>query len=215
MKEKAICLMSGGLDSTTAAVKAREDGYQIHGLTIIYQDNKEYEMLQKATNVLDIPLTRMELDLSPIEFAIPGDAESEYDEVPKSYSPFRNPILLSLAISYAMSFGASKVYVGFEEEAEYPDTTPEFVKAFNEMVDAGTPPDVNVEVEAPFVHMEKADVIEIAQELEVPMKYTWSCYKNQSEPCLECNGCKERIKAFKRVGQRDPLISEDRWETLK
>ncbi len=63
--------------------------------------------------------------------------------------------------------------------------------------------------------MEKAEVIEIAQKLEVPLEYTWSCYKNQSDPCLECNGCKERIKGFRRVGRRDPLIPKDRWETLK
>lgn len=215
MEKKAVCLMSGGLDSTTAAVKARNDGYQIQGLTVIYQENKEYEMLKKATQVLDIPLVRIELNLTPIGFPNPGEAESEYDEVPKSYSPFRNPILLSLAVSYAMSVEASKVYVGFEEEAEYPDTTLQFVKAFNDMILAGTPADVDVKVEAPFVHMEKTDVIEIAKKLGVPMKYTWSCYKNQSEPCLECNGCKERIKGFMRVGIRDPLLPKDAWEKLK
>lgn len=215
MVKKAVCLMSGGLDSTTAAVKARREGYQIQGLTVIYQENKEYEMLKKATNALDIPLTHIELDLAPIGFSIPGEAASEFDEVPQSYSPFRNPILLSLAVSYAMSIEASKVFVGFEEEAEYPDTTPQFVKVFNEMIDVASPADVNVEVEAPFVHMEKSDVIEIAQELEVPMEYTWSCYKNQSEPCLECNGCRERIEGFMRVGIRDPLLPKHTWGKLK
>ena len=141
-----------------------------------------------------------------------ADADTDSDEIPSSYVPFRNANLLSMAVSYAEASCCEAVFIGAHSEdfSGYPDCRPAFFEAFQGMVDVGTKPGTDIELAAPFVEWSKTDIAERGLELGVPYADTWSCYRSDEPACGTCDACAFRLQAFRNLGERDPSSYERR-----
>lgn len=220
----AVVLASGGMDSATAAAVAREAGYDLHLLHASYgqrTETKEYECAAaQAERFGAAEFRRLTTDrLSALggssltdEGVDVANADLEDDGVPRSYVPFRNANLLSMATAYAEATGCDAVYVGAHSEdfSGYPDCRPEFFEAFQTLVDVGTKADTEIGIEAPFVEGSKTDIAERGLELGVPYELTWSCYRDEGPACGTCDACAYRLQAFQRLGERDPIDYAER-----
>ena len=222
--ERAVVLLSGGMDSATAAYEAKEQGYDIYALHTSYgqkTESKELACAKKLADDLDAAeFLRIETShlsaigassLTDDEIAV-EDADMESDEVPTSYVPFRNANLLSMAVSYAEANDCDAVFIGAHSEdySGYPDCRPEFFDAFEQMVDVGTKPETNISLEVPFVHDSKTEIARRGVELGVPFEHTWSCYRAEEPACGTCDSCAFRLQAFQNVGVEDPIAYEER-----
>lgn len=219
---EAVVLLSGGMDSATAAYEAREKGHEIAALHTSYgqrTEGKEYECARWLAEELDAAdFLHIETDhLSAIggssltdESMAVGDATSE-DEIPDTYVPFRNANLLSMAVSYAEARGAEAIYIGAHSEdfAGYPDCRPAFFEAFQNVVDAGTRPETRISIETPYVEDSKTGIAARGLELGVPYEHTWSCYREEAPACGTCDSCTYRKEAFERAGSEDPIEYAD------
>ena len=221
---KAVVLLSGGMDSATAAAEAREEGYAIHALHTSYgqrTESKEHECARRLAEAFDaaeflrvetghlLQIGGSSLTDESIEVS---EADTESEEIPETYVPFRNANLLSMAVSYAEARGAGAVFVGAHSEdfAGYPDCRPEFFEAFERCVDVGTRPDTEIEIRVPFVESSKTEIAERGLALGVPFEHTWSCYRAAEPACGTCDSCAFRLGAFQRLGERDPIRYAER-----
>ncbi|PSP98233.1 7-cyano-7-deazaguanine synthase QueC [Halobacteriales archaeon QS_5_70_17] len=224
-RERAVVLVSGGMDSATAVYEALDRGYDPLFLHTSYgqrTEGREYECARRLAEVVDAEFLRVETDhLARIGGSAltddgidVADADPDDDGVPDTYVPFRNANLLSMAVSEAEAVGARAVFVGAHAEdfAGYPDCRPEFFEAFQRVVDVGTRPETDVAVEAPFVEWSKADIAERGLELGVPYEHTWSCYREEDPACGTCDACALRLEAFRATGARDPIPYAERPE---
>ncbi|ELZ34418.1 preq(0) biosynthesis protein quec [Halogeometricum pallidum JCM 14848] len=224
--QTAVVLLSGGMDSATTAYEAKARGYDLYCLHTSYgqkTEAKEYDCARRLADDLDAAdFLHIETDhlseigassLTDDEMAV-DDADMESEEVPTSYVPFRNANLLSMAVSYAEANGCSAVFVGAHSEdyAGYPDCRPEFFEAFETMVEVGTKPETEIEIEVPFVTDSKTDIARRGRELGVPFEHTWSCYRDEAPACGTCDSCAYRLQAFRNVGTRDPIEYAERPE---
>jgi 7-cyano-7-deazaguanine synthase len=126
--------------------------------------------------------------------------------IPVTYVPFRNAHFLAVAVSWAEVIGAEKVYIGAVEpdSSGYPDCRPEYYRAFNEVVKAGTK-EGNIEIVTPLIAMHKAEIIRLGLELNAPFDLTWSCYQREDRACGVCDSCALRLRAFRDAGAEDPI----------
>jgi 7-cyano-7-deazaguanine synthase len=222
--KRAVVLLSGGMDSATAAYEAREQGYDIYALHTSYGQKTESKELACAERLADDleakEFLRIETShlsaigassLTDDEMAV-EDADLESDEVPTSYVPFRNANLLSMAVSYAEANDCDAVFIGAHSEdySGYPDCRPEFFDAFERMVDVGTKPETTISLEVPFVHDSKTEIARRGVELGVPFEHTWSCYRAEEPACGTCDSCAFRLQAFQNIGVEDPIAYEER-----
>ncbi|WP_226481580.1 7-cyano-7-deazaguanine synthase QueC [Natrinema amylolyticum] len=222
--DRAVVLLSGGMDSATAAAEARERGYEIYCLHTTYgqrTEDRELECARRladefdAADFLQIETGHLsaigDSSLTDDEMAV-ADADMESDEIPTSYVPFRNANLLAMAVSYAEANDCGAVFIGAHSEdfSGYPDCRPEFFEAFERVVDVGTKPETEISIEAPFVEWSKTDIAERGVELEVPYEHTWSCYRENEPACGTCDACAFRLQAFQTVGVRDPIEYAER-----
>jgi len=220
--KKAICLLSGGLDSTTALFVACQRGYRVTCLTVSYGQIHEREI--KSARQIAAGL-RLKHYLIPIVLPWGGSAlldpsipiplgreESEMKaEIPSTYVSARNSIFLSFAASCAEAEGAEGIFIGANalDYSGYPDCRPEYFDAFQEMLRRGTRAGVeglSLRIEAPLLRMTKKEIVILGQRLGVPFKKTWSCYQGEAMPCRECDACRLRAKGFQEAGFEDPLI---------
>ena len=223
-EKRAVVLLSGGMDSATAAAEARERGYDLYALHTSYGQRTEDRELECARRLADefdaADFLRIETghlaaigasSLTDDEMAV-ADADLESDEIPTSYVPFRNANLLAMAVSYAEGNDCEAVFIGAHSEdfSGYPDCRPEFFEAFERVVDAGTKPDTEISIEAPFVEHSKTDIAARGVELEVPYEHTWSCYRENEPACGTCDACAFRLQAFQTIGVRDPIEYAER-----
>ncbi|MGQ3412129.1 7-cyano-7-deazaguanine synthase QueC [Natrinema sp. LN54] len=223
-RKRAVVLLSGGMDSATAAYEARERGYEIYALHTSYgqrTEDRELECARRLADELDAAdFLRLETDhlsaigassLTDDEMAV-ADADMESDEIPTSYVPFRNANLLAMAVSYAEANDCEAVFIGAHSEdfSGYPDCRPEFFEAFENVVDVGTKPDTEISIEAPFVEHSKTDIAERGVDLAVPYEHTWSCYRENEPACGTCDACAFRLQAFQNIGVRDPIEYAER-----
>ena len=127
-------------------------------------------------------------------------------EIPSSYVPFRNTHIIALAVSWAEIIGAQKIYIGANEEDSpgYPDCRVEYYEAYNKLIKLGTK-STDIEVITPVISLNKKEIVENAISLNVPLEYTWSCYKNSEIACGKCDSCSLRLKGFKQAGIIDPI----------
>lgn len=214
--KKAIIVLSGGMDSTTALAWALANEYDVLG-TIHFQygskhNDNEWQAAQQITKHYNVPIQRV--DLPFINQIFKSDLLKSGGDIPEGHYadqsmqrtvvPFRNGIMLSIAGGYAESVGAEAVVLGnhFGDHAIYPDCRTEFVKAMNDAIKAGTY--ANVELVSPFCNMTKTDIAKIGHGLNVPYDLTWSCYKGGDKHCGLCGTCHERIEAFRDSGVTDP-----------
>jgi len=227
--ERAVVLVSGGMDSATTAYEAAARGYDLYLLHTSYGQNtetKEYECARALAEREDLPvrdffhvetdhLRRIGASSLTDDALDVADADTDSDEIPSSYVPFRNANLLSMAVSYAEANDCGAVFVGAHSEdySGYPDCRPEFFEAFETMVDVGTKPETDVAVEVPFVHDSKTDIVERGLELDVPHGITWSCYRDEEPACGTCDACAFRLEAFRNLDERDPIPYAERPAT--
>lgn len=221
-KPKAVCLLSGGLDSATALYCAIRDGFQPLALTIHYGQIHERELISAKRiaefaraehQVVSIELPWKGSALLDSSVAIPENhsSQSVSDKIPSTYVPARNTIFLSLAASYAEAAGAQAIYIGANaiDYSGYPDCRPEYLEQFKAVIARGTKAGVEgrkIEICAPLISMTKADIIKLAGELKVPLKWTWSCYRGLEKPCGNCDSCFFRAKGFEEAGIADPAL---------
>lgn len=222
---RAVVLASGGMDSATAAYEAQTRGYDdLYLLHTSYGQNtedREYECASAladhvdAADFLHVETGHLrqigDSSLTDDEMAV-ADADTDSDEIPTSYVPFRNANLLSMAVSYAEANDCGAVFIGAHSEdfSGYPDCRPAFFEAFQRVIDAGTRPETEIDLVAPFVEWSKTDIAERGVELGVPYADTWSCYRDDEPACGTCDACAFRLEAFQRIGERDPIDYAER-----
>lgn len=223
-EKRAVVLVSGGMDSATAAAEAMENNYELYFLHTSYGQNTEDKELQCAKHLAQEFGARDFLHVETEYLAQIGsssltddeidvdDAHVEGDEIPSSYVPFRNANILSMAVSYAEANSCVAVFVGAHSEdySGYPDCRPEFFDAYQQVINEGTKPETKIELVAPFVDWSKTDIVERGAELKVPYEITWSCYRADSPACGTCDACAFRLEAFQRAGIHDPIEYEQR-----
>ena len=216
---KAICLLSGGMDSTTLAYVAKDQGYEIYALHVNYGQRTEQRELRSAKTIANLLGAKefIEVNLGYLSqfgdssLTDPSIAVEEYDEaregIPNTYVPFRNANLLSIATSFAESRRADAVFIGVQslDYSGYPDCRPQFIEAFQKVVDTGTRDDTRITLLTPFISMTKGDILLRGLALGVPYQHTWSCYQREDMGCGVCGSCHFRKEAFKAAGLRDPI----------
>ncbi len=219
---KAVCLLSGGMDSTTLAYYAKSKGYDILALHANYgqrTERKERACAQKIAALLGRK-DYVEIDLryfgqfgasSLTEATIPVDRfDSARTNVPNTYVPFRNANLLAIATSFAEAREADAIFIGVQalDYSGYPDCRPAFIDAFRRVIELGTRETTRIELFTPFIHMTKTDILKLGKELYIPYEYTWSCYQNEERACGTCGSCHFRRAAFSALGMTDPIHYE-------
>lgn len=224
-KERAVVLLSGGMDSCVcAALAARE--YEAAAVHVSYgqrTEQRERESFQKICDRLGIRdrlMVRNEAlraiggsALTDASIAVP-DWQGGGEGIPVTYVPFRNAHLLAVGVSWAEVLGARKVYIGAVEpdSSGYPDCRPAYYRAFNEVVRTGTKQG-DIEVITPLIAMHKAEIVTLGLELGAPFDLTWSCYRGEDRACGECDSCVLRLRAFRQAGVVDPIPYEARAKT--
>jgi 7-cyano-7-deazaguanine synthase len=220
---KAVCLLSGGMDSSTLAYVAKSRGYEILALHLNYGQRTERKELISAKKIASLLNAEAFVEISLDYFARFG-ASSLTDEkiaveayaperlhLPNTYVPFRNANLLSIATSYAEARGADAIFIGVQslDYSGYPDCRPQFIEAFQRVIDLGTKDTTKITLFTPFITMTKTDILNEGLKLGVPYEYTWSCYRNEEKACGTCGSCHFRKEAFAAIGKRDPIEYED------
>ena len=148
--------------------------------------------------------------LTDLSMPVPApEGETDRREAPTTYVPFRNAHLLCIGVSWAEVLGAKKVYVGVEAESGYPDCSAAFLSAFNRAVTEGTRPGAGIEVVAPLVRMDKAEIVRLGVKLGAPFHLTWSCYQREDVACGRCDSCALRRRGFRLAGVEDPVRYAD------
>jgi 7-cyano-7-deazaguanine synthase len=219
---KAVCLLSGGMDSSTLAYLAKSEGYDVLALHMNYGQRTETKERASAHKIARLLQAQdfIEVDIGYLAKAGASsltdrmitveDFDPSREHVPSTYVPFRNANLLSIATTYAEVKGADAIFIGVQSSdySGYPDCRPQFIDAFQRVIDLGTKDITHITVKAPFVHMTKTDILKIGLNLGVPYEHTWSCYRNERSACGTCGSCHFRREAFAAVGIDDPVEYE-------
>jgi 7-cyano-7-deazaguanine synthase len=219
---KAVCLLSGGMDSSTLAYLAKNEGYEICALHLNYgqrTQSKELACAKKIAGLLDAQ-EFIEVDvgyfsrfgassLTDRKIAV-EEFDPERAHMPNTYVPFRNANLLSIATSFAEVKSAEAIYIGVQslDYSGYPDCRPQFIEAFQRVIDLGTKDTTHITLKTPFIHMTKTDILKVGMKLGVPYEHTWSCYRNEGKACGTCGSCHFRQAAFAEIGRIDPIEYE-------
>lgn len=220
---KAVCLLSGGMDSSTLAYVAKNRGYTILALHLNYGQRTEQKERACAKKIADHLDAESFVEISLDYFTAFGAssltdkkiAVEEFDpgraHIPNTYVPFRNANLLSIATSFAEARGADAIFIGVQslDYSGYPDCRPQFIEAFQKVIDLGTKDMTKITLFAPFISMTKTDILQEGLKLGVPYENTWSCYRNEKEACGTCGSCHFRKEAFAAAGRQDPIKYED------
>jgi 7-cyano-7-deazaguanine synthase len=217
---KAIVILSGGMDSTTAAFIAKKQGFEIIPVHFNYSQRTEKREL-KAFNdicdylkidkekryVIDLPFFKQIGASALVDEKIEVPTDGIKPGIPVTYVPFRNGIFLSIAAAVAEKEGAEAIYIGVVEEdsSGYPDCTEEFIQNMQKAINSGTKPETHIEIKTPLIHLKKEDIVKKAVEVGVPLELTWSCYKEEEKACGVCDSCRLRLKGFEKVGIKDKI----------
>jgi 7-cyano-7-deazaguanine synthase len=223
---RAVVLLSGGLDSTTAAALARREGWELYGLTLRYGQvhARELEAARRVATALGFA-RHVELDVDLRAFggsSLTGDGVIPKDRVldeaggsapPSTYVPARNTVFLSLALAWSEVLGAERIVIGVNalDYSGYPDCRPEFIAAFEYLASLATRAGVEgrpLRIWAPLQHLTKAGIIRVGLDLGLDYGLTHSCYDPAPDgrPCGRCDSCQLRARGFAEAGVADPLL---------
>jgi 7-cyano-7-deazaguanine synthase len=219
---RAIVLVSGGMDSCVTAAIANSENDGLAFLHVEYgqrtekRERRAFEALADHFGVdlrLVISLAHLAQiggsSLTDLSIAVtPADLSSR--NIPSSYVPFRNSHLLAAAVSWGEVINANAIYIGAvaEDSSGYPDCRPEFYAAFQNVIDLGTKPDTNIRIKTPVIQMKKSEIVRTGLEIGAPLDLTWSCYQASELACGNCDSCALRLRAFREAGVRDPIPYE-------
>jgi 7-cyano-7-deazaguanine synthase len=224
--KKAVCLISGGLDSCVTTHIAKSKGYEIFAISFDYGQKHKKELdcaKQIAKSVKAKKHVIFDIDLSKfggsslIDNTLKPETNQKLDEIgkkiPSTYVPARNTVFLSIGLAFAETIDADAIFIGATatDYSGYPDCRPEYIKAFQKMVNVATKRCVEgkkIEIKAPLLHLSKSDIIKKGKKLSAPFDKTWSCYLGKKLACGMCDSCLLRLKGFKEVGIDDPLKYE-------
>jgi len=218
MGKKAVCIISGGMDSALSAKIAQEEGYEIIALHFNYGQRtqaKELECFRKIAKDVEAKKS-YEIDLDFFEqigasaltdrnIDVPSGGIEE--GVPVTYVPFRNGIFLSIAAAVAEKHTAEALFIGVVEEdsSGYPDCRESYIEEMQKAINMGTKEETHLEIKMPLVALKKSEIVQKSLELNVPLKDTWSCYKEEEKACGVCDSCRLRLRGFKKAGKVDPV----------
>lgn len=220
MSSKAIVLLSGGMDSLVCAGEAIKENGEISLLHMNYGQKtsaREKKSFDEIADFYKIPAShRKVIDMNFLKqiggSSLTDDSisvkkyQGDSNLIPDSYVPFRNSIILSLAVSWAEVVGATKLYIGanHEDSPGYPDCRPEYYQAFNQVAKLGTMAG-NIQVLTPVINLKKREIVLRGKELNVPFQLSWSCYQSSDKACGQCDSCALRLRGFKEAGIIDPV----------
>jgi 7-cyano-7-deazaguanine synthase len=224
MARRAVALLSGGLDSATAAALAKRKGYELFALTIRYGQIhvREIDAARRVATALGVTRhVEIDVDLSAFggsalvgDGAIPKDRAIDASGIPSTYVPARNTVFLALALGWAEVLGADCLVIGVNalDYSGYPDCRPEYIAAFEYLASLATRAGVEgrpLRIWAPLQHLTKAGVIRLGLELSLDFGLTHSCYDpgDDGRPCGRCDSCQLRAKGFAEAGLVDPLLA--------
>lgn len=226
MVKKAVCLISGGLDSCVTSFIAKNQGYEIYAISFNYGQLHKKELdcskkIAKAIRAKDHIILNIALHKLGTSSLLDTSNKSIQDhklneigkKIPSTYVPARNTIFLSIALAYAESLGADAIFFGANaiDYSGYPDCRPEYVQAFQQMANFATKKGVEgkiIKIETPLLRLKKSEIIKRGLELNIPFADTWSCYHGKYLPCGRCDSCLLRLKGFKDAGLKDKLNYE-------
>lgn len=220
-KPKAVVLLSGGMDSCVTAAIAN----LTHRLALLHasygqrterRERRAFEEIADFYGVRERLVIRLDAlaqiggsALTDARIAVPesGEALAPHAGIPITYVPFRNAHFLSAAVSWAEVIGATAIFIGAvaEDSSGYPDCRPEYYRAFEVLIRAGTRPETHIEIVTPVIHLRKSEIVRRGAELGAPLGRTWSCYRFEDEACGTCDSCRLRQRAFSEAGLPDPI----------
>lgn len=226
----AVCLLSGGLDSSTCLAYARREGFDTYALSFDYGQRHRFEL--EAARRVAASLGAKEHKIITLDLrAFGGSALTAEIDVPKSrdtaamshgipvtYVPARNTIFLSLALAWAEVLGASDIFIGVNaiDYSGYPDCRPEYIDAFTRLGNlatrAGVEGTTSLKIHTPLITLTKGGITQLAHDLGVDFALTFTCYDPDADgrPCGECDACQLRLKGFAEAGLTDPLPYQTR-----
>jgi len=217
--KKAVCILSGGMDSTTTTYIAKNEGYEIVALHFNYGQRTQTKELLCFENICsELNITKkyvIDLDFfTQIGASALTDKNIEVptsgleDGVPITYVPFRNGIFLSIAGAIAEKEECEAMFIGVVEEdsSGYPDCTENFIKTMQNAINLGTKDETHIEIKTPLIHLKKEDIVKKAIAEGVKLELTWSCYQNEDKACGVCDSCRLRLKGFDKAGIKDPIV---------
>lgn len=212
---KTVCVISGGLDSTTLLYYLLKHREEVRAISFNYgqRHSKELEMAKKTCEKLGVE--HKIIDISFIKELVSNSALTSDIEVPEGHYesenmkltvvPNRNMIFASIAIGYAVNIGFDEIALGIHagDHHIYPDCRPEFLDALRAISLVSN--EQKIYICAPFLHLDKGDIVAMGSDLNVDYSLTWTCYKGLDKPCGKCGSCVERREAFDRLKIKDPL----------
>ena len=225
-ERRAVVLLSGGLDSTTVAAMAREQGFTVYALSFDYGQNHKIELESAQRVAAKLGVQRhaiVKVDLRSFggsaltsEQPVPKHrtAEEIGHGVPVTYVPARNTVFLSLALAWAETLGATDIFLGVNalDYSGYPDCRPEFIRAFETLANLGTKMGAEegkrITIHTPLIAMTKKQIVEAGLRLGLDYAMTTSCYDpdERGEACGACDACLLRLKGFSEAGVADPAV---------
>ena len=221
INKKAVCIMSGGMDSTLSAYIMKNSGYEVIAVHFNYDQRTQEKELECFNNICDSLDVKekytLDLDffkhlgasaLTDKNIDVPTGGVEE--GVPVTYVPFRNGIFLSMAAAIAEKEGAEIISIGVvqEDSSGYPDCRESYIEAMQNAINLGTKDETDIRIDMPLVHLSKSQIVAKSLELNVPLSLTWSCYKNEDKACGVCDSCRLRLNGFKKAGVEDPIEYE-------
>ncbi|MCL1904545.1 MAG: 7-cyano-7-deazaguanine synthase QueC [Methanomassiliicoccaceae archaeon] len=219
---KAVVLLSGGLDSTVTLAHCIDDGNEAIALSFRYgqRHTKELDSAKAIVDHYGIKHIITDIDLSSFRSSLIGnkgeikkDRKNIGDDIPDTYVPARNMIMLSVAAGLCESLGAESIYIGANsvDYSGYPDCRKEFFDSFETMMAKGTKAGVEghmIKIAAPILNLTKAEIVKLGKRLNAPLHLTWSCYSGGERACGRCDSCILRLKGFADAGYKDEVEYE-------
>jgi len=235
-KDKAVVLLSGGLDSATTLAIARDEGFEIHALTFRYGQRHQVEIeaaknIARTMGVVEHKIISLDLGsiggsaLTDLNIEVPKDRAElgQSDQIPQTYVPARNTIFLSYALAWAEVIGAFDIFIGVNatDFSGYPDCRHEYISTFEELANLATAAGIlgkgRFTIHTPIINMTKAQTILAGMKLGVNYSLTHSCYDPdpQGSSCGRCDSCRLRLRGFSDAGLEDPIAYIHRTVTAK
>lgn len=219
---RAVVLLSGGLDSTTVLAKALDEGCEVVALSFRYgqRHSRELDSAKAVAEhygtrhvVVDIDLSMFRSALTDPDIDVPEGREKIGSDIPDTYVPARNIIMLSVAAGLCESVAADRIYIGANvvDYSGYPDCRPQFFEAFRKMLSVGTKAGTEgrpIRIETPILSKSKAEIVKLGKDLGAPLHLTWSCYEGGEKACGRCDSCILRLRGFEEAGFRDEIEYE-------
>ena len=225
MKKTAVILLSGGLDSTTCLAIAKDQGFDIIGLTINYGQKHIFELesaksIARYFNIKNHSIINIDLasfggsSLTSTNMKVPKNRiTADINDIPSTYVPARNTVFLSIALARAETINSFDIFIGVNalDYSGYPDCRPEFISEFEKLANLATKESIEkkgqYKIHTPLINLKKSEIIQKGMELNVDYSMTSSCYDpyENGNPCGSCDACELRLKGFKDAGKIDPL----------